>query len=203
MKKMIIVIAVLCCVALWANAMAQTSTTAPKVTVLKQDSGQNLSTSTNLSFYSAITDFGLTGLSVGTGVKFTAPKAGWKLRGVQVLGWSGYNNTTKLFPPDRDFLIEIRDKDLNLLYRTVDTQNVYFASSRAPVMSIIEIPALPVTGDFYIFFYGRDGMIIGMEPNGSGNSYLLIQGQLAPAEFKETNTNATMKVNWIIRAVGE
>lgn len=34
-------------------------------------------------------------LDAGEAVKFTAPKPGWKLQKVNVVGWSGYNETTE------------------------------------------------------------------------------------------------------------
>jgi hypothetical protein len=200
LKKTILLIAALCCAALCSSAIAADSAAA--LTVLKQDSGINLS-EMNLTMYSAIDDFGINGLSIGEAVKFTAPKSGWKLKGVQVLGWSGFNNSTKTFPADRNFLIEIRDKDLNLLYKYADAQNMYFISTTGPVLSGIEIPAVALTGDFYIVFYDRGALGIAMESvKGSGNSFFFLNGQMAPAEFKLTKNNETTKINWIIRAVG-
>jgi hypothetical protein len=204
LKKIIILIAVaLCCAALSSGALAADKAAANPLTVLKQDSGMNLS-EMNLTMYSAIDDFGISGLGVGEAVKFTAPKSGWKLKGVQILGWSGFNNTTKTFPADRNFLIEIRDKDLNLLYKYADAQNMYFISTTGPIMSGIEIPSIALTGDFYVLFYDRGALGIAMENGkGTGNSFFFLNGQMAPAEFKLTKNNETAKINWIIRAVGE
>lgn len=174
------------------------------MTILRADSGKNLS-DMNLSLYSAINDFGISGINVGEAVKFTAPNAGWKLNWIEVMGWSGFNNTTQTFPSDRNFLIEIRDKDYNLLYKFADEQNNYFLSTTPPTgFSAIEIPALQVTGDFYVVFYDRGAMGIAMESdNGTGNSYFFMNGQMIPAQFKMTDTNETIKVNWMIRAVGK
>ncbi len=190
---------------LMSIVMAQNNTgsAVPSMTVLKQDSGLNLS-KMNITLYSAATDWGLDAFGVGEAVKFTAPKPGWKLMQVRVAGWNGYNETTKTIPPANDFLIEIRDKNLNLLYRMSDTQNAYFTFA-APVLRAIDIPALPVTGDFYVIFYDRGAMVVGMEQeNGTGNSYFYdsLTGELIPASFKDANNKST-KVNWVIRAVGE
>ena len=158
----------------------------------------------NMSLYSAVTDLGLDAFGVGEAVKFTAPKPGWKLMQVSIAGWNGYNETTKSIPPASDFLIEIRDKSLNLLYRMADMQNAYFTFS-APVLSAIDIPALPVTGDFYVVFYDRGAMVVGMEvENGTGNSYFYdsLTSEMIPAIFKDANNKST-EVNWVIRAVGE
>jgi hypothetical protein len=204
LKKSIIIIAALCCAALCFDAMAEDSTSTSKLTILRADSGKNLS-DMNLSLYSAINDFGISGINVGEAVKFTAPNAGWKLNWIEVMGWSGFNNTTQTFPSDRNFLIEIRDKDYNLLYKFADEQNNYFLSTTPPTgFSAIEIPALQVTGDFYVVFYDRGAMGIAMESgNGTGNSYFFMNGQMIPAQFKMTDTNETIKVNWMIRAVGK
>jgi len=206
LKNTLIIIAALCCAVLCSSALAAdkaATTSAVQLTVLKQDRGINLS-EMNLTMYSAIDDFGINGLSIGEAVKFTAPKAGWKLKGVQVLGWSGFNNTTKSFPADRNFLVEIRDKDLNLLYKFVDAQNMYFISTTGPVLSGIEIPSIALTGDFYVVFYDRGALAVAMESGkGSGDSYFFLNGQMAPAEFKLTKNNETTKVNWLIRAVGQ
>jgi hypothetical protein len=176
---------------------------AQETTVLKQDSGKNF-TEMNLTIYSAIEDFGLDGLRIGEAVKFTSPNPGWNLKAVQVLGWSGYNETLESYPLNDNFLIEVRDANLNLLYKFADAQNAYFASSEGPLISSIEIPALPLTGDFYVVFYDRGAMAIGQEmTDGTGNSYFFANGQMAPAEFHSTTGNETLVVNWIIRAVGE
>jgi hypothetical protein len=187
----------LCISALGADA------TASEFTELKQDSGKNVS-EMNLSLFTIISAFGLEGLNIGEAVKFTSPKAGWKLRAVNVLGWSGFNNTTQTFPSDRNFLLEIRDKDLNLLYRFADAQNGYFLSQTGPIDGVIEIPALPVTGDFYVVFYDRGSMEILMEKdNGTGNSFLYSNGILEPAQRTIVATNETYPVNWMIRALGQ
>jgi hypothetical protein len=187
------------------EAKAATSAASPKgvPTVLKQDSGRNLS-EMNFTIFNAVNYFGFAGLGIGEMVKFNAPKPGWKLKGVHIVGWSVFNNTTKLFSPDRMFLVEIRDINGDLLYRFNDIQNMYFASTTGPVAHKFDIPALPVNGDFYVIFYDRGSMGLGMElNNATGNSYFIANDQLAPAGFTNRITNETQKVNWLIRAVGE
>ena len=70
---------------------AAASATGPKeaLTVLKRDSGMNFS-EMNYTLFSAVNEFGLAGLGIGEVVKFNAPKPGWKLKGVQIVGWSGF-----------------------------------------------------------------------------------------------------------------
>ncbi len=184
--------------------MAQGNATEPQLTVLKQDTAENLSAS-NLTIYSAIEDFRLDAFVIGEAVKFTAPTPGWKLKSVQVLGWNGFNQTAQSLPTPSNFLLEIRDQNKDLLYRMADTQNAYFTFP-APILRAIEIPSIPVTGDFYVVFYDRGSMWILMEQeNGTGNSYFFnsINKETSPAEFKYGENNETLNVNWVIRAAGE
>jgi hypothetical protein len=71
-------------------------------------------------------------------------------------------------------------------------------------MGEIEIPAVPVTGDFYVVFYDRGAAHIGMENNNrTGNSFLFMGDQILPAERTVQETNETIKVNWMIEAAGK
>jgi hypothetical protein len=203
MKKMILLISAFCFLTLMGMAVAQNNaaTANPSMTVLKQDTASN---KTNINLYSAAQDWGIYAYSIGEAVKFTAPKSDWKLKQIQVLGYNGFNETTRTVPASGNFLIEIRDMNLNLLYRFADTQNAYFTNP-VPILRTIDIPALPLTGDFYIIFYDRSTMRIGVElENGTGNSYQYneVNSDMLPAEFKIDNNEST-KVNWVIRAVGE
>jgi hypothetical protein len=205
MKMMILLISAFCFLALAGDAVAQSSaeSAGSSMTVLFQDSGTNIS-SMNLTMYSSGQDWGINSFDVGEAVKFTAPKAGWKLKQIRVLGWNGYNETSMTVPSPSNFLIEVRDQDLTLLYRLADTQNAYFTLS-APAIRGIDIPALPVTDEFYIIFYDRSAMRIGVElENATGNSYIFnsLNSELIPAEFRIEGAKAT-QVNWIIRAAGE
>jgi hypothetical protein len=205
MKKMILLISAICFLTLMGMAVAQSNATSANqsMTVLKQDSGTNL-TKMNLSLYSAATDFGIDAFGVGEAVKFTAPRPDWNLKQIRIAGWNGFNGTEKKVPTPNDFLIEIRDEKLNLLYRLADTQNAYFTFS-APVLRAIDIPALKVNGVFYVIFYDRGAMVLEMEnENATGNSYFYdsLNNELLPAQFTN-EMNTSTKVNWIIRAVGE
>jgi len=209
MKMMILLISAFIFLALAGDVMAQSSSegaresTGSGMTVLFQDSGTNISTM-NLTLYSSGQDWGINSFDVGEAVKFKAPKADWILKQIRVLGWNGYNETAMTVPSPSNFLIEIRDMDLNLLYRLADTQNAYFTFS-APAIRGIDVPALPVSDEFYIIFYDRSAMRIGVElENATGNSYIYnsLNGEIIPAEFRIEGEKAT-QVNWIIRAVGE
>jgi hypothetical protein len=200
LKKTILLLACLCCAALCINAIAA-ETAASKLTTLRGDSGKNYS-EINFTLFSSLAEF--SSLEVGEAVKFTAPKAGWKLQKVRVLGWSGYNVSSQSFPADRNVMLEIRDKDLNILYKFADAQNNYFLSDAGPLFGEIEIPAVPVTGDFYVVFYDRGAAPIGMENiNGTGNSFIFINGQILPADRTIQETNETVKINWLIEAAGK
>lgn len=200
MKKTILLLACLCCAALCINAIAAETATS-KLTTLRVDSGKNYS-EMNVTLFSSLVEFG--SLDIGDAVKFTAPKAGWKLQKVRVLGWSGFNESSQTYPADRNIMLEIRDKDLNLLYKFADAQNNYFLSETGPLFGEIEIPAVPVTGDFYVVFYDRGAAPIGMETSdGTGNSFIFVNGQILPADRTIQETNETIKINWLIEAAGE
>jgi hypothetical protein len=205
MKKSILLVLAFSFLTLMGMAVAQSNATSgnQSMTVLMQDSGTNLS-EMNLSLYSAATDWGIDAFGVGEAVKFTAPKPDWKLKQIRIAGWNGFNGTEKKVPTPNDFLIEIRDEKLNILYRLADTQNAYFTFP-APVLRAIDIPVLKVSGNFYVVFYDRGAMVIEMETkNATGNSYFYdnLNNELIPAQFTN-EMNMSTNVNWIIRAVGE
>jgi len=202
LNKIIVLLSGLFGMLLCFGAMAIDESPGSDLTILRQDSGKNLS-EMNISFLSIIEEFGAEGMDMGEAVKFKAPRSGWKLYGVQILGWSGYNKTTESYPIDKNFLLEIRDKDLHLLYRFADAQNGYFLSDQGPLYGVIEIPPLTVTEEFYVVFYDRGSMIVAMEADkGTGNSFLYSNGNLEPAQLT-TATNETIGINWIIEAVGK
>jgi len=101
-------------------------------------------------------------------------------------------------------MLEIRDKDLNILYKFADAQNNYFLSDAGPLFGEIEIPTVLVTGDFYVVFYDRGAARIGMETtDNTGKSFLFMDGQMQPAEIPFDETNETVKINWLIEALGK
>jgi hypothetical protein len=200
MKKTILLLACLCCAALCINVIAAQAAT-PQLTTLRGDSGKNYS-EINFTLFSSLAEFG--SLGVGEAVKFTSPKSGWKLQKVRVLAWSGYNKSTQSYPADRNIMLEIRDKDLNLLYKFADAQNNYFLSDIGPRFGEIEIPAVAVTGDFYVVYYDRGAAPVGMEKNnGTGNSFIFVNGQVIPADRTIPETNETIKINWLMEAAGK
>lgn len=202
MNKIISIVLALCFVSLLGIAVSQSDggRLGAGMSVLKQDSGTNL-TLMNMKIYS--TAMNMDAFSVGEAVKFNAPNPGWRLKQVRIAGWNGFDGNTSSIPKSDNFLIEVRDSDLNLLYRMVDTQNAFFTFP-AIILRGIDLPSVPVTDEFYVIFYDRGSMFIGVElENATGNSYLYdsLRSELLPAEFTDEK-NSTTKVNWIIRAVG-
>ena len=180
-----------------SNASALTKTTST-ANLLIEDSGTNLSI-INATFTSP----GVFG--VAQAVKFTPPKPGWKLEEVAMVGTDGWNSSNKAYPVQGIFGLEIRDANLKLLYQYADTQLEYFTSPTGYRAAKIEVPAIPMNGDFYICFYGRDIVRTLTElQNATGNSYYYLRdtGQLLKGGINLKN-NTTLPVNWVIRAVGE
>jgi len=126
-----------------SNAKETGQPSGGNLTMLIADSGRNIS-EMNLTLYSAVANFGFDGLKIGEVVKFIAPSSDWVLKSLLIMGWTGFNNTTGLFPPNSNFLIEVRDGYGDLLYKFADMQNFYFASTAGPVLYKMDIPPLPV-----------------------------------------------------------
>ncbi len=178
-------------------AMAQTQTPIQQLTVLTRDSGTNLS-QMNATFSVPFA------LDAAQAVKFTAPRMSWKLERVLIYGTDGWNSTQGTLPSGRLFALEVRDKDLNLLYHFTDEQIAYFTSAQGSKWAQIEIPSLRVSDDFYIclYGYGNIGVLTELQ-NATGNSYYFVKNMgLRPGELI-LRDNRTLPVNWIIRAAGE
>ena len=199
MNKSMLLFSGLCCAALCICASGADSTQEQ----LKTLTGSDLNFSeANLTLFSSYDLFGSFG--IGEAVKFSAPASGFNLNKLRILAWSGFNETSKTYPDERDIMIEIRDQDLNLLYKFADGQNNYFLSPEGPVFGEIEIPEMKMTGDFYVVFYDRGAAPVGAaEVADSGNSYLFNGVEAFPAEFVDQDTNETIGYNWVIEVIGE
>jgi hypothetical protein len=206
LKKIILIIAALCCAAISCDVLAQEKA-ASKLTNLTSDSGINIE-KMNLTLHNNTFLFGQFGLTTAEAVKFNAPRPGWMLKGIQILGWDGFKGTVPTVPRARLICIEVRDKDRNLLYRFADTQVPYFnfaLNITNPIVAEIDLPPIPVSGEFYIMFYDRGAVDVGAElENSTGNSYFFNMRtlELQPAKLPWA-PNQTIPVNWIIRAIGE
>ena len=189
----------LCCALLCISVSGADSTPEQSKTLTGSD--LNFSEA-NITLFSSFEVFGA--LDIGEAVKFTAPSSGFNLQKVRILAWGLFNETTQTYPAERNIMLEIRDKDLKLLYKFADGQNNYFLSRDGPVFAEIEIPEMKMTGDFYVVFYDRGAAPIGAaEVADSGNSYLFNGVKTFPAEFVSQDTNETIGYNWMIEALGE
>ena len=145
--------------------------------------------------------FGLDSFMLAEAMKFTAPRSDWTLDGVRILGWDEYvENETR--PAEKIIALEIRDEELNLLYSFTDSQLAHF---NYPGLVEIEIPPISIDGDFYVCFYDRGAMSIGVDQDDpSGNSFIFVKPtkELKPAAFLTDNSEESVMVDWIIRAVG-
>jgi hypothetical protein len=136
-------------------------------------------------------------------VKFSPPKKDWDLKKVQVVGWNIFDPRNETHPEEKFFVLEVRDSNLNLLYKLVDSRLTYFQSGE-PSMATIEIPAISMNDDFYVVFYDRGGVGLGTNiTNVQERSYFYngLAEQILPAQV--TLSNKTASLNWIIRAIGE
>ena len=215
---MVLLIAAVCFAVLCFNGLgASTSAVAAKApsnasapvnmtstaNLLISDSGTNMSImNKTLASHSF---FGLQAFGIGQTVKFTPPKAGWKLERVIVYGSDGWNSSQNTTPIQGIFALEIRDAKLNLLHQYSDTQLAYFTSANGVRAALIDVPAITMTGDFYVCFYGGGLVSLVTElDKATGKSYYYVRdtGQLVPGALP-TKNNTTLPVNWIIRVVGE
>lgn len=169
------------------------------ITVLKQDSGINLSLMNTTLALSPT--YGSAQV-----VKFTAPRPGWTLKSVLVMASDGWNASSNQSPSPLPFAIEIRDADLRLLYHYADTQLPYFTSGEGIRMANIEVPDIILEGDFFVCFYGYLSIALATElQNATGNSYIFDKqtATLYTSGVTPQNSNRTLPVNWLIRAAGQ
>ena len=165
--------------------------------LLIQDSGNE--TTVNVATYRS-TGF----LRAAEAVKFTPPRPSWTLDAVEIWSLVPYEENDTL-PEERIISMEIRDESLNLLYRFTDTHLPYFANEGQPGIGVIEVPSISINGDFYVCFYDRGAVWVGVDPNEvENNSYFydMQTGELFSAEIEINGSEELLPVNWIIRAVG-
>jgi len=199
LKKVILLLAALCCAVLVFNSLAQTTQPAAGgFNELKGFSDTNISVM-NATFATS------PAIAISQAVKFQPPKPGWKLQLISMMATDWWNSSVSSFPQPLPFTIEIRDKDLNLLYHYADTQLSYFSSPDMIKVADIEVPAMPMSGEFYVCFYGYGliGLMTELQ-NATGNSFYYVRptNQLVPAELPLQN-NSTLPVNWIISVGGQ
>jgi hypothetical protein len=152
---------------------------------------------------------GLPAYFIAEAVKFKAPKPGWKLNSVQILGWDGFNGTMESIPRERIIALEVRDKDLNLLYRFTDSQLPYSNFIRNATQTYpftVRLPSIPVSDEFYVCFYDRGAIAIASEilNETSENSFIYIEdgNTLLPANLPLFKENESVPLNWIMTVSG-
>jgi len=152
---------------------------------------------------------GLPAYFIAEAVKFKAPKPGWKLNSVQILGWDGFNGTMESIPRERIIALEVRDKDLNLLYRFTDSQLPYSNFIRNTTQTYpftVRLPSIPVSDEFYVCFYDRGAIAIASEilNETSENSFIYIEdgNTLLPANLPLFKENESVPLNWVMTVSG-
>jgi len=152
---------------------------------------------------------GLPAYFIAEAVKFKAPKPGWKLSTVQILGWDGYNGTVQSIPRERIIALEVRDKDLNLLYKFADSQLPYSNFIRNATETYpftIRLPSIPVSDEFYVCFYDRGAIAVAGEVlnETSKNSFIYIEdgNTILPANLPLFKENESLPLNWIMTVGG-
>ncbi|MCX6675727.1 MAG: hypothetical protein NTW84_04830 [Methanothrix sp.] len=179
MKKMLLSAALICFAALFLAGLAMAADAkAPQIQVLSSYEGNLSEKKINLVSMSAL------------------------------FAWDGFNGTVQSVPRERIIALDIRDKDLNLLYRFADSQlpfsNYLFNVTEAYPLTI-ELPSVPVSDEFYVSFYDRGAVAVAGEVlnNTSNNSFFFnaVADELIPAELPQ-GQNKTSPVNWIMSVSG-
>ena len=206
MRRLILIMAILCGAVLCFSGLAasqltkaadtQTQVQAGNLTILMQDSGANIS---NLTLAKSIT------YGSGQAVKFSSPLPGWKLESILVMATDGWNSSAEQLPNSAPFAVDILDANLKMLYHFADSQLPYFTNPTGVRLANIEIPSMPMNGDFFVCFYGYRSLAIAAElENITGASYTydkLGGGKLYPGVIP-IDENQTVPVNWIVRVAG-
>ena len=207
MKSMLLLITALCLLTLSLTGISSVAEAqSPVVQVLYSYEG-NI-TQKEIIPVDLLSILGAPGYFFAEAVKFKAPKANWKINAVQLYGWDGFNGSEQTIPSERIISLEIRDKDLNLLYKFADSQLPYsnYARNATTMYPItLNIPQVPVSDEFYVCFYDRGAIAVGSERlnETSKNSFIYIEGgeQLLPAALP-TGENASIPLNWLMKISG-
>ncbi len=208
MKKMVLLITVLCLMVLSLTGIsAAADAESPENQLLNSYDG-NL-TQKRIVSIDLLSVMGLPAYFIAEAVKFKAPKPDWKLNTVQILGWDGYNGSMQSIPSERIIALEVRDKDLNLLYRFSDSQLPYSNFVRNATETYpftMRLPSIPVSDEFYVCFYDRGAIAIAAEVlnKTSQNSFIYIEegNALLPSNLPLFGQNESVPLNWIMTIGG-
>ena len=104
-----------------------------------------------------------------------------------------YSNESGSVP----FTVELRDEDGGLLYKFTDISVAYFPTK--PGLTIIEIPAIRIDGDFSVIFYSRTSISVGAYVGAANNmSFVVPRGfSMEPAVTPEG-----VPLEWTISVAG-
>ncbi len=105
-------------------------------------------------------------IDMGHAVLFTHPKP-FIVEGVVINGT--YDNESGFFVP---FAVELWDDKGNLLYKITDISVAYFSTE--PGLTVIEIPAIRIDGDFIVIFYSRTSVSVGAYVGVSNNMSFVV-----------------------------
>jgi len=208
LKKMVLLITVLCLMVLSLTGISTAADAkSPENQLLNSYEG-NLSQKKIVSI-DLLSIMGLPAYFIAEAVKFKAPKPGWKLNTVQILGWDGFNGSTQSIPRERIIALEVRDNDLNLLYRFTDSQLPYSNFVRNATETYpftIRLPSIPVSDEFYVCFYDRGAIAVASEilNKTSQNSFIYIEdgNTLLPSNLPLFGQNESVPLNWIMTIGG-
>jgi len=208
LKKMVLLVIVLCLTVLsLAGITSAADAKSPEDQFLNSYQG-NLSQKKIVSI-DLLSVMGLPAYFIAEAVKFKAPKPGWKLNTVQILGWDGYNGSAESIPSERIISLEVRDKDLNLLYKFADSQLPYSNFVRNATETYpftIHLPSVPVSDEFYVCFYDRGAIAVATEilNKTSENSFIYISegNALLPSNLPIFKDKEAVPLNWIMTIGG-
>jgi len=129
-------------------------------------------------------------IDLGHVVHFT-PAGPFIVEGVVINGT--YDNESGFVP----FAVELWDDKGGLLYKLTDISVAYFSTE--PGLTVIEIPAIKIDGDFSVIFYSRSSVSVGAYVGASNNmSFVVARGLgMSPALSPDGKS-----LEWAIRVAG-
>ena len=129
-------------------------------------------------------------IDLGHVVHFT-PAGPFIVEGVVINGT--YDNESGFVP----FAVELWDDKGGLLYKLTDISVAYFSTE--PGLTVIEIPAIKIDGDFSVIFYSRTSVSVGAYVGASNNmSFVVARGLgMSPALSPDGKS-----LEWAIRVAG-
>jgi len=130
----------------------------------------------------------------GHALLFTAPCEEWTLSQVALYGKLVENGSSDVF------VLEVWDKDLNLLAKITDRTKAFFGDKMG--WTVVDIPDVQVTQNFLVSFYEYGDVYMGADTSkGSGRSIITAR---APNHIMEWDITSWKRneTNWMIRAMG-